>query len=301
MRIPRPLLLPLYIVCSVSFCLVGRYVLLPDYLAPTSTFRKLEDSGAYARLVARYGGHPEQVKKEGLAPPIYSSNLPQDLSRLPAAKRKTLFIALLLPDIARVNADIRGQRQKLERLLAKRADYQRLTAKERWWLNRLAASYGCSADNERELRRRVDTVPAALVLAQAIDESGWGTSRFAREGNALFGQHLPVDSDGDYILSQRGGVKVAAFTSIYQATRNYIHRLNSVWAYEEFRRLRWSLRRGGSQLSGRVLAGGLDHYSELGSRYVRDLRHLINKYHLEFFNSVRLRRLGHQLMVQFSR
>ncbi len=220
---------------------------------------------------------------------------------MPAEEKKSLFISLLLPDIARVNEEIGKQRREMNLLLAKRAGYRRLTAKERWWVNRLARAYGCDPDDTRELRRRVDTVPAALVLAQAIDESAWGTSRFAQEGNALFGQHLSEDSDGEFILSRRGNVKVAAFSSIYQATRNYIHNLNSVWAYDEFRRLRWVLRRNGIRLTGRVLAGGLDRYSELGSRYVRDLRYLISKYHLEFFNGVRLQHRHRKLVVEFSR
>jgi uncharacterized FlgJ-related protein len=297
--------LSFFIVLPVIAVLFLRYVLFPEVFTGQSgtmgrkivhTLNHAED---FAEFIDEYGGDLEEVRRNNSVPAVYSENLPVDLNNLPVSDKTSLFITLVLPNVLRVNEEIRDIRQEMERLFLKQEKYKRLTRKEQWWLNRLAWDFGCEPEDRQEMRLRVDTVPVALALAQAIDESGWGTSRFALAGNALYGQHLPSDSEDAYILSKHGNVKVAAFDSIYAATRSYIHRLNSVWAYDDLRQMRASLREQGLDITGHELASGLESYSALGKEYVHDLRYLIERYDLEYFNGVELQDSGTGMVVEF--
>jgi uncharacterized FlgJ-related protein len=305
MKISRLMSLFLCIVLPVFAVLFLRYVLFPvaftgqGGLLGNTAVHRLTNADAFIEFIEEYGGDLENVRRNNSVPAVYSENLPVELSTLPVSDKTALFITLVLPNVLRVNEEIRDIRQQMEFLFAKKENYRRLTRKEQWWLNRLAWDFGCDPEDRQEMRLRVDTVPVALALAQAIDESGWGTSRFALAGNALYGQHLPSDSEDDYILSRHGNVKVAAFDSIYAATRSYIHKLNSVWAYDDLRQMRASLREQGLDITGHELASGLESYSALGKDYVHDLRYLIERYELEYLNGVELQGSGTGMVVEF--
>lgn len=307
MKISRAVFFPLYTVFSVVACLLLHYKVVPAVFDSTagplfaSGPHKFTDATAFAQFLDEYGASLEQVRTNKVAPAVYPENLPVNLAGLSTGDKTSIFISLVLPNVLRVNEEIAATRLRMEELLQKKEDFRRLTRKEQWWLNRLAWQYGCDPEDRNELRLRVDTVPAALALAQAITESGWGTSRFAQLGNALYGQHLPSDSEGEYILSRHGNVKVAAFDSIYEATRSYIHNLNRVRAYADLRKRRAALRAKGLQITGHELAGGLERYSEIGENYVRDLRYIITRYELEHLNLVRLQEQGHGQAVEFIR
>ncbi len=296
-----------YLLFSVPACLLLRETVLPLPGAGQAAAmvdpagQSLPDAEAFARLLEEYGISLGQVMDSQILPGVYPMNLPENLGTLSVGEKSSLFISLVLPNILRVNKEIRATRQRMLQLLDRKASFRRLTEKEKWWLNRLARQYGCSADDADELKLRVDTVPVALALAQAITESGWGTSRFARLGNALYGQHLPESSNGEYILSRSGKVKMAVFSSIYDATRSYILTINRVRAYSDLRRQRAELRAEGRRLSGLELAGQLTSYSEIGSNYVSDLRYLITRYELERFNGVRLAEQDSGQVIRFQR
>ncbi|WP_136805776.1 glucosaminidase domain-containing protein [Desulfosediminicola flagellatus] len=307
MKISRTAFLSLYTAVSVLFCLSLRYGVAPLLFPETYGGRfsggvhELAGAGHYTQILDEYDGHLDEIRKSKLAPPVYSENLPINLGRLPVPDKTSIFISLVLPNILRVNNEISATRGRLKGLFEKRRQFKRLTQKEQWWLNRLAWGYGCNPEDTKELLLRVDVVPVALALAQAINESGWGTSRFALEGNALYGQHFSKGNKGQYIVSRRGNVKVAAFDSIYEATRSYIHNLNSVWAYSGLREIRAELKKHELALTGHDLAIGLERYSELGVRYVHDLRYIIKRYELEKLNTVQLKSSTKDLTVQFSR
>lgn len=302
MRIPRSaLILLLYLCLSVPACLYLRYKVVPSLFGGRAAAHELSDADAFARLLDAYGASLDRVIASRVSPAVYSENLPPNLGSLVSEGKASLFISLVLPNVLRVNEEIRATRKEMLSLLAKRDRFQRLTAKEQWWLNRLARQYGCNPDDADELRLRVDTVPVALALAQAITESGWGTSRFAQTGNALYGQHLSGNSTGEYILSRNGSVKMAAFPSIYDATRSYMHTLNKVRAYTDLRRQRADLRARGIKVTGGELAGELTRYSEIGARYTSDLRYIITRYELERLNGVKLARWDNGRVVRFER
>lgn len=129
----------------------------------------------------------------------------------------------------------------------------------------------------KELMRRVDVIPTSLVLAQAANESGWGTSRFAREGNNIFGQWC-FDEGCGLVPNQRGedaSHEVRAFASVDAAVRAYFRNLNTHPSYEDLRTLRASMRMQGLPLNSMVLARGLTRYSERGMDYVEELQDMI--------------------------
>lgn len=286
-----------YTVLTVACCLLLQYCIFPVIFGPGRRSLELKDSRALAQLVRELDGEPQS----GLVPPVLVRNLPGDLATLPVNEKVDLFISLMLPQIIRANTDIRSTQKELDRILEKRSSFRRLSRDEQWWLNSVARSYGCDSVNDLELRLRVDTLPASLVLAQAIEESGWGTSRFARLGNAMYGQHLPEGAQGEFIPSLRGSARVAAFDSVYLATRSYLLNVNSSRAYEPLRQLRREMRRKSEQVTGYKLAEGLLRYSEKGEQYIRNIRYLIRRYDLEQFNTSRINSTKKVFSVRFPR
>ena len=124
---------------------------------------------------------------------------------------------------------------------------------------------------------RLDVIPAGLVLGQAAYESGYGTSRFAVEGNALFGQWT-FGGDGlvpEHQRRQLGDHRIASYDWPFDSVRGYFLNLSSHPAYEDFRRLRAELRARGEPLSSLTLADGLIRYSERGQEYVDTLKGMI--------------------------
>ncbi|MCK4678114.1 MAG: glucosaminidase domain-containing protein [Bacteroidales bacterium] len=123
-------------------------------------------------------------------------------------------------------------------------------------------------------------IPPSLAIAQAIDESGWGTSHFAIEGNCLFGQHTSLHSNGKYIPVKGSNVQMAAFETILQATKGYMHNLNTTSAYHDLREQRAIMRNSNEHIDGNKLADSESHYSERGEAYVKMIQGFIKNNHL---------------------
>jgi uncharacterized FlgJ-related protein len=219
----------------------------------------------------------------------WNERSPTDLSVL---SKKRIFFRAMAPLALRSNELIREERERLMDLPAA----GKLAAEDRAWLSDLATDYGLEAPGSgdeasggedgspeawealmAELKIRVDEVPVSLVLAQAAHESGWATSRFAGEGNALFGQWT-FGGSGMLPEAQRkslGDYRVAAFESPLMSVIAYMRNLNTHPAYARLRELRARARATGQPLSGYELARGLDRYSERGQAYVDDLHAMI--------------------------
>lgn len=200
--------------------------------------------------------------------------------------RKQAFFAYLAPLVQAANDRLREQRARLQVLAARLDAGEQLAPGERRWLRRLASEYeiesaghGALAGVVETLLRRVDTVPPALALVQAAIESGWGRSRFAREGNNLFGHWCYEPGCGLVPRARERGAghEVARFRSAAESVARYLHNLNTHPAYLEFRLLRAELRRQGQRPSALLLADGLLEYSIRRERYVRQVKRALER------------------------
>jgi uncharacterized FlgJ-related protein len=196
-------------------------------------------------------------------------------------EKKRIFFRSLAPLVLRSNEFILRDRARLEQIRDSWTGPGGLDAEDRQWLAELAVAYGVADDVEAavdraaldELMLRVDIVPVSLALAQCAEESGWGTSRFAAEGNALFGQ-WSWDGQGIKPQQQREGMgdyRIAAFETPLQSVMAYMRNLNTHAAYAGLRARRAELRAKGERMSGWELAKALDKYSERGPAYVESL------------------------------
>ena len=175
-----------------------------------------------------------------------------------------------------------------------------LESKERRWLDRLAARYELEqgdwqqAETWQRLLKRVDVVPPALALAQGANESGWGRSRFAREGHNYFGQWCFSPGCGIVPKARAEAARheVARFASPAASVRAYLHNINTHAAYRRLRELRAQIRDRKTLLTGERLATGLGDYSARGMAYVEEIRRMIRQNRLTRFDAVRWCREG---------
>lgn len=225
-------------------------------------------------------------------PPIFVRNLPAGWNDMRVEPRKRAFVKLMLPLILRANADIRTERDRLFELIeACDGDPSRLSPSRRRALENLAERYRAEPEALETLKRRVDAVPVALALAQAANESAWGTSRFARKGNALFGQWTWNRGDGIAPKDpqrDKGEYAVRAFDNLGESVAAYMRNLNTHDAYLAFRKQRARMRRAGQRLDPLVLAEGLLHYSQRGTAYIAEIRKMIRYNDFQRFSGARL-------------
>ena len=218
--------------------------------------------------------------------PIYLTKLPKDLNTLGDTKKKReLFIKIILPLILDENKKITEDREKLFKILGKNFN----TVGERVWLNRRFKEYKIEDHELAKLKMRMDNIPVSIALAQAANESGWGTSRFALEGNALFGQWTwskkgisPKNKDPD------SSHKILQFQILKASVRAYKNNLNTHNAYKEFREVRARLRQDEKQITGLDLTKYLKNYAAIGEKYVAILEDIIKNNSLTDFDKANL-------------
>lgn len=213
-------------------------------------------------------------------------SLPDFVSIENTAERKQAFVAFLRPIVEYENELILEQRKRLLELLEQLDEGDEVAGHERTWLAEQAELYRVKADDDlaraRRLRQKIDIVPLSLTLAQAALESGWGTSRFAREGNNLFGQWC-FESGCGIVPEQRpdhAQYEVESFDTVGGSVRSYLRNLNSHPAYEPVRRIRAEARSEGRQPTGMEMAAGLIHYAAIGETYVEHIRTVIRRNNL---------------------
>ncbi|MBE0486644.1 glucosaminidase domain-containing protein [Marinobacter sp.] len=202
-------------------------------------------------------------------------------------ERKVAFFSFLYPRIVLANSRILLEREYLESLTTKAS----LSDRELKWLSDQSQRLRVEAETGSEaqfalLRKRLDAIPPSLILAQAANESAWGTSRFAIEGNNLFGQWCFSRGCGLVPLSRADGAshEVAKFSSPYQSVRSYIQNLNRHPTYQLVRDIRQQNREADKPLSGIELAEGLLGYSERGEDYIKEIRSMIRYNNLAFYD-----------------
>ena len=228
----------------------------------------------------------EDVRKTKLVKPISLTLLPNEIKKIENTKRrKNLFIRIILPLIIKENNYIRFDRKKLFSILNKSKN----TKNEKFWLNSKFKQYGVLNKDLSSLKIRMDEIPVSMAIAQAAKETGWGTSRFAQEGNALFGQWTwsgdgikPADADDDSTH------KIMKFKVLQASVRAYQRNLNTHSSYKKFRSVRAELRDERKKLDSMILSGYLDKYAETGKEYIKILQQIIRQNNLTDFDDAKL-------------
>tara|TARA_Y100001970_G_scaffold199571_1_gene242733 strand:- start:1366 stop:2535 length:1170 start_codon:yes stop_codon:yes gene_type:complete len=215
--------------------------------------------------------------------PIYLSQLPKDLRKIKSTeKKKETFIKIVMPLILDENNKILENRKKLFKILSKQSN----TRGEKVWLKRRFQDYEIKNEDVAELKVRMDIIPVSIAIAQAAKESGWGTSRFALEGNAMFGQWT-WGKDGIEPSDKKigSGHKILRFSMLRSSVVAYQKNLNTHNGYKEFREKRSELRRIKKEVSGLDLVNYLDRYAATGKEYVKILRKIISQNKLTDFDN----------------
>ena len=228
----------------------------------------------------------EDVRKNKLVKPISLTILPSEIKKIEnTKKRKDFFIQIILPLILAENNNIKSDRNKLFSVLNKSKN----TKAEQGWLNSKFKQYGVVNKDLSTLKIRMDEVPVSMVIAQAAKETGWGTSRFAQEGNALFGQWTwsgegikPSAADDDSTH------KVMKFNILQASVKAYQRNLNTHSSYKNFRTARAELRDNEEKLDSIILSEHLDKYAETGKDYVKILQQIIKQNNLTDFDDAKL-------------
>ena len=237
-------------------------------------------------LFADLGYDLQGVRAGQKVKPIYLTKLPRDLKTLGDTKQKReLFIKIVLPLILDENQKITDDRKKLFKILGKNFN----TVGERVWLKRRFKEYKIGDQDLAKLKMRMDIIPVSIALAQAANESGWGTSRFALEGNALFGQWTwskkgisPKNKDPDQ------SHKILQFQVLKASVTAYKNNLNTHNAYQEFREARAQLRQRDEKILGLDLTKHLKNYASIGEKYVAILEDIIKNNSLTDFDQANL-------------
>ena len=228
----------------------------------------------------------KDVRKTKLVKPVALTLLPNEIKMIEnTSKRKEFFIQIVLPLILKENSNIKIDRKRLFSIINKSNN----TDLEKKWLERKYKQYGIPSKDLSTLKIRMDEIPVSLALAQAAKETGWGTSRFAQEGNALFGQWTwsgeglkPKDAD------KNEGHKVMKFNVLQASVRAYQRNLNTHATYKEFRKERAKLRDDGKPLDSMRLSEFLNKYAETGNQYVEVLQKIIKQNNLQDFDDAKL-------------
>jgi len=198
--------------------------------------------------------------------------------------KKQLFFRGLAPLILRSNELILKDRNRLEKIRSSFEKNNAFSELDQIWISNLAKLYKVNTNEDQmtssdleELLKRVDVVPPSLALSQGAEESGWGTSRFAAAGNAIYGQWtwgknamIPEQQ-----RKELGNYGIAAFETLQESVSAYMLNLNTHNAYSALRDKRAELRKNGEKITGSVLAEQLTKYSERGEEYVKTLKSLM--------------------------
>ena len=239
----------------------------------------ISESSEMIEIFKKYQFSVDNLLNNQSANLVIFSSLPTDFMDIqPIIERKRLFINTLIPIIYSENLQILNDRKKI-------LDWWRESdgenfSRDFWpqWLFELSEKYGSSDSNLGNLLMRVDIIPISLALAQSAIESGWGTSRYSREGNAVFGQYTFDESKGlkPKDRNENDEFFIKKFPNLSESVRSYLKNINTHLAYADFREERKKLRMSGENLSGYKLVNFLKDYSERRESYVKDVKEIMS-------------------------
>lgn len=203
-------------------------------------------------------------------------------------ERKATFFSFLSPLVEHENMLIDRQRSKVIFLFEQIQKQSKMIEEDSAWISDKALEMNIinfdmySSDSRNELLTKLDYIPVALVLAQAANESSWGTSRFAVEANNLFGQYCYSSGCGIVPKNRPKGGKfeVRKFISVNESIASYLRNINRNYAYSYLRSIRSKMRTA-NNISSIELAKGLENYSIRRKEYVKEIQSIILVNNLE--------------------
>ncbi|WNO09435.1 glucosaminidase domain-containing protein [Teredinibacter sp. KSP-S5-2] len=236
-------------------------------------------------FIASHIGYQPLLGKPSISPIVH---LPDFSTYANVKEKKAAFFAYLRPLIEAENAQIVVERDQLTQIKESWEQTNNLTSKQQAALDDLLSKYDVDPEFEPakqfdRLMLKVNIIPPSLVLAQAANESAWGTSRFAREGNNLFGQWCFTKGCGivPKLRDEEAFHEVRRFNSPAESIASYCRNINTHNAYKGLRKIRAELSQNGQTISGYKLAAGLNSYSERGETYIEELRDMMRTNRLE--------------------
>ena len=252
-------------------------LVLPNLNLKTDTVLSLFEDVEYDLKEVRY---QKRVK------PIYFTQFPKDLDEIKDVQlKKETFIKIVLPLVVAENDKILNDRIKLKKITSKKMT----TDKEKSWLRQKLREYKVKNSDMEELKKRMDIIPVSIALAQAAKESGWGTSRFALEGNAIFGQWTWTGQGIEPLNKGKNQAhKILRFPILRASVKAYKNNLNTHKVYSSFREKRSKLRKRNRKLKGTDLTDTLDKYAQTGKEYTKILEQIIKQNDLSDFETVQL-------------
>ena len=250
---------------------------LPDLNLKTETVLTLFDDVKYDLDI---------VRSKKLVKPIYFTQFPKDLDEIKSVQlKKETFIKIVLPLVVAENQKILDDKNKLNKILLNK----KTSEKNKYWLRQKLKEYKVQNGKIKELEKRMDIIPISIAIAQAAKESGWGTSRFALEGNAIFGQWTwngkgiaPLDR------AKEKSHKILRFPILRASVKAYKNNLNTHKSYRLFREKRNELRSKKKSINGLKLIHTLDSYAQTGEKYTKILAQIIEQNSLDEFEGVKL-------------
>ena len=252
-------------------------LILPDLNLKTETVLNLFEDVDYDL---------NQVRSEKIVKPIYFTQFPKDLDEIQSVKlKKETFIKIVLPLIVAENEKILDDKYRLKKIVSKKMT----TDEEKQWLRQKFLEYKVKKGSVEELNIRMDIIPNSIALAQAAKESGWGTSRFALEGNAIFGQWTWTGNGIEPLLKDRSKKhKILRFPILRASVKSYLNNLNTHKSYIKFRTKRNKMRLSNKRIDGLKLTETLNNYAQTGDEYTKILEQIITQNRLMDFEPVKL-------------
>lgn len=224
----------------------------------------------------------DTVRKNGIVSPIMVNNIAKSISKLDVKTRKDVFIKMMLVQSLVANNTVQLERDSL-------LDYMKLNTlslKDSLWIKNKKKKYRVTSNNLNILLQKIDVVPPSLIIAQAITETGWGTSYFAYKGNCLFGEHTYSKNPNEYIKAKNSDIRMKKFHSLQESTEAYLLNLNRNKAYKSLRDKRYELRQSNKPVDGYSLLKTLIYYSELGEEYINRVYALMKYNQLLIFDNI---------------
>lgn len=279
--------IPLYIAFFffITMSVISAIVVVYDTNSHITSYRKMQ------QLFLESGYDLNKIRnKEMDVPRIFIQTLPSDFNMIESAKeKKELFIKFLLPLILKKNEELMEARLKLKDIQAKIEKSKHLSAEEEDFLNLMKDTYKTDTGEVKDILIKLDEISVSMALGQAIQETGWGDSRFLIQGNSIFAEWT-WGGDGMLPRARKDGLvhRIKTFPTLYDSVDSYANNLNRTRYYAGFRQMRAKLREQDKPLYGRWLMSSMTRYSTQKDVYILEVKKIIRDNNLDDFNTVKL-------------